>query len=290
MSDDPTPAPAYEPAPDSTSEAQATQAIDAPAVPWLILPTYNEAENIEAIIAAAGEVLAGASPEGYRVLVVDDGSPDGTGEIADCLAAEHDWVRVLHRTEKNGIGPAYLAGFRHALDHGAAYVFEMDSDFSHDPADLARLLAAVRSGADLALGSRYVPGGGVADWGLLRRLISEGGSTYARLVLGLDVRDLTGGFKCFRREVLEAIHFDSVRSQGYAFQVELTYRAVRASFRVVEVPIVFKDRERGQSKMSWRIAAEAMWLVPLLRAGRQPPPPRQVAGAESARDEHTRTA
>src|SRR5271165_6963187 len=219
--------------------------------PWLILPTYNEAENVEAIVAAAGDVLARAAPEGFRVLVVDDGSPDGTGELADRLAAEHDWLQVLHRAEKNGIG--------------AGYLMEMDSDFSHDPADLARLLAAVRGGADLALGSRYVPGGGVRDWGLLRRIVSEGGSTYARLVLGLSVRDLTGGFKCFRREVLEAIHFDSVRSRGYAFQVELTYRAVRAGFRVVEVPIVFRDRERGQSKMSWRIAAEAMWLVPGLR-------------------------
>jgi dolichol-phosphate mannosyltransferase len=233
--------------------------------PWLILPTYNEAENVEEIILASGEVLGRAAPEGFRVLVVDDGSPDGTGAIADRLAAEHDWVEVLHRVEKNGIGPAYLAGFRHALEHDAGYVMEMDSDFSHDPADLARLLEAVNAGADLALGSRYVPGGGVKNWGLLRRFISEGGSTYARLVLGLHIRDLTGGYKCFRREVLEAIHFDGVRSQGYAFQVELTYRAVRAGFVVEEVPIVFKDRERGQSKMSWRIAAEAMWLVPRLR-------------------------
>jgi dolichol-phosphate mannosyltransferase len=233
--------------------------------PWLILPTYNEAENIEAIVAAAGGVLADAADDGFRVLVVDDGSPDGTGEIADRLAAEHDWVEVLHRPEKNGIGPAYLAGFRHALDREAGYVIEMDSDFSHDPADIRRLLEAVKGGADLALGSRYVPGGGVRDWGLLRRFISEGGSTYARWVLGLRVRDLTGGFKCFRREVLEAIQFDAVRSRGYAFQVELTYRAVRAGFRVVEVPIVFRDRQRGQSKMSWRIAAEAMWLVPGLR-------------------------
>jgi dolichol-phosphate mannosyltransferase len=233
--------------------------------PWLILPTYNEAENIRAILSASAEVLAGAAPEGFRVLVVDDGSPDGTGAIAQELSAEHEWLDVLHRSEKNGIGPAYLAGFRHALDRGAGYVMEMDSDFSHDPADLARLLAAVREDADLALGSRYVPGGGVTDWGLLRRFISEGGSTYARWVLGLKVRDLTGGFKCFRREVLEAIHFDSVRSRGYAFQVELTYRAVRAGFRVVEVPIVFRDRQQGQSKMSWRIAAEAMWLVPRLR-------------------------
>jgi dolichol-phosphate mannosyltransferase len=235
------------------------------AEPWLILPTYNEAENARAIVTAAAAVLAEAAPDGFRILIVDDGSPDGTGRIADELAAEHDWMRVLHRSEKNGIGPAYLAGFRHALDAGAGYVMEMDSDFSHDPADLARLLQAVRDGADLALGSRYVPGGGVVDWGLLRRVVSEGGSTYARLVLGLHVRDLTGGFKCFRREVLEAIDFASVRSQGYAFQVELTYRAVQAGFRVVEVPIVFRDREQGTSKMSWRIAAEAMWLVPLLR-------------------------
>jgi dolichol-phosphate mannosyltransferase len=233
--------------------------------PWLILPTYNEAENVAAIVAAAGEVLARAAPDGFRILIVDDGSPDGTGQLAEELAAEHDWVAVLHRTEKAGIGPAYLAGFRHALEAGAGYVMEMDSDFSHDPADLARLLAAVYDGADLALGSRYVPGGGVRNWGLLRRVISEGGSTYARIVLGLKVKDLTGGFKCFRREVLETIHLESVRSRGYAFQVELTYRAVQAGFRVVEVPIVFRDRERGQSKMSWRIAAEAMWLVPLLR-------------------------
>jgi dolichol-phosphate mannosyltransferase len=242
--------------------------------PWLILPTYNEAENVEAIVAAASEVLASATAStsgggGFAVLVVDDGSPDGTGQIADRLAAEHDWMHVLHRAEKNGIGPAYLAGFRHALDHGAGYVMEMDCDFSHDPADLARLLAAVDrnspESADLALGSRYVPGGGVSDWGWLRRFISEGGSTYSRRVLGLQVRDLTGGFKCFRREVLEAIDFAGVRSHGYAFQVELTYRAVRAGFDVVEVPIVFRDRQHGTSKMSWRIAAEAMWLVPRLR-------------------------
>jgi dolichol-phosphate mannosyltransferase len=238
---------------------------------WLILPTYNEAENIEAILTAAGDALADAPCEEYRVLVVDDGSPDGTGRIVEELARELPWVEVLHRGAKEGIGPAYLAGFRHALRNGAAYVLEMDSDFSHDPADLVRLLQAVDDGADLALGSRYVAGGAVSDWGLLRRLISEGGSTYARLVLGLRVRDLTGGFKCFRREVLEAIHFDGVRSQGYAFQVELTYRAVRAGFRVVEVPITFRDRQHGQSKMSWRIAAEAMWLVPQLRHGRQPP-------------------
>jgi len=236
-----------------------------PGEPWLILPTYNEAANIEAIIGAAGAVLAKAAPEGFRVLVVDDGSPDGTGEKADRLAGEHSWLGVLHRSEKTGIGPAYVAGFRHALEHGAGLLMEMDSDFSHEPADLARLLAAVREGADLALGSRYVPGGGVSDWGVLRRVISAGGSMYARVVLGLRVRDLTGGFKCFRREVLEAIDLDRVRSQGYAFQVELTYRAVQGGFRVVEVPIIFRDRQHGDSKMSWRIAAEAMWLVPAMR-------------------------
>jgi dolichol-phosphate mannosyltransferase len=238
-----------------------------PGEPWLILPTYNEAENVEAILTAAGEVLAAASPDGFRILVVDDGSPDGTGELADAMAERHDWAQVLHRTEKGGIGPAYLAGFDHALRAGAGYVMEMDSDFSHDPADLARLLEAARGDADLALGSRYVPGGGVADWGPVRRFISEGGSTYARIVLGLDVKDLTGGFKCFRREVLEAIRFDQVRSRGYAFQVELTYRAVQAGFKVQEVPITFRDRDLGTSKMSWKIVAEAMWLVPLLRFG-----------------------
>jgi dolichol-phosphate mannosyltransferase len=238
-----------------------------PGEPWLILPTYNEADNIEAIMDASAAVLSQAAPEGFRILVVDDGSPDGTGEIADTMAERHDWARVLHRTEKGGIGPAYIAGFEHALGEGAGYVMEMDSDFSHDPADLARLLEAARGDADLALGSRYVPGGGVTDWGLLRRFISQGGSTYARIVLGLKIRDLTGGFKCFRAEVLEAIDFETVRSRGYAFQVELTYRAVQHGFRVVEVPIVFRDREHGQSKMHWRIAAEAMWLVPMLRFG-----------------------
>jgi dolichol-phosphate mannosyltransferase len=244
---------------------------------WLILPTFNEAENIEPIVHAAGEVLGQAAPGAFRILVVDDGSPDGTGELADRLASEHDWLRVLHRTQREGLGPAYLAGFRHALDAGAGYVMEMDSDFSHDPSDLARLLDAVRGGADLALGSRYVRGGGVTDWGILRRVVSQGGSTYARWVLGLRVRDLTGGFKCFRREVLEAIHFESVQARGYAFQVELTYRAVRAGFAVVEVPIIFRDRLRGESKMSPRIAIEAMWLVPRLRFGRQPVTPASQA-------------
>ena len=240
--------------------------------PWLILPTFNEAENLETVVHAARAVLGDAAPEGFRILVVDDDSPDGTGAIADRLASEHpDEVAVLHRAERQGLGPAYLAGFGEALAGGAGYVFEMDSDLSHDPSDLARLLTAVRDdGADVALGSRYVAGGGVTDWGLVRRLVSRGGSWYARRVLGLDVRDLTGGYKCFRREVLEAIDLPTVRSQGYAFQVELTYRAVQAGFRVTEVPIRFRDRRAGTSKMSWHIAAEAMWLVPQLRRRRVP--------------------
>jgi dolichol-phosphate mannosyltransferase len=237
-----------------------------PADAWLILPTYDEAENIEQIVHASLAVLRRAAPGAHRILIVDDSSPDGTGDIADRLAREHDVVHVLHRTEREGLGPAYLAGFAHALAAGAGFVLEMDSDFSHDPADLSRLLVAVRD-ADLALGSRYVPGGGVSDWGLVRRIVSRGGSFYARLVLGMKVRDLTGGFKCFRREVLEAIDLPTVRSRGYAFQVELTHRAVRAGFRVVEVPIVFREREHGQSKMTWRIAIEAAVLVPKLRFG-----------------------
>jgi dolichol-phosphate mannosyltransferase len=235
---------------------------------WLILPTYDEAENLEKIVRAALVVLERAAPQAHRILVVDDGSPDGTGDIADRLAAQIDAVEVLHRTVREGLGPAYLAGFAHALAHGAAFVMEMDADFSHDPNDLARLLAATDD-ADLVLGSRYVAGGGVSDWGLVRRLVSRGGSWYARIVLGLPVRDLTGGFKCFRREVLEAIDLPTIRSRGYAFQVELTHRALRAGFRVVELPIVFRDRQHGTSKMTWRIAGEAAILVPQLRFGRR---------------------
>jgi dolichol-phosphate mannosyltransferase len=227
---------------------------------WLVLPTYNEAENIEGFVEAARTKL----PASARVLVVDDNSPDGTGAIADRLATEHGNVEVLHRPRKEGLGPAYIAGFHHALAAGAELVLEMDSDFSHDPAYLPRLLEAADR-ADLVLGSRYVPGGGVGDWGALRRAISRGGSTYARLVLGVEVRDLTGGFKCFRREVLEAIDLDSVQARGYAFQVEMTYRAIKRGFRVVEVPIVFRDRRAGDSKMDREIVAEAVWRVPLLR-------------------------
>jgi dolichol-phosphate mannosyltransferase len=239
-----------------------------PGPAWLILPTFDEAENIELIVDAALGVLRAAAPGEFHILVVDDESPDGTGRIADRLALENDELEVLHRTVREGLGPAYLAGFAHALAQGAGYVFEMDADFSHDPADLARLLAVVRDGgADLALGSRYVDGGAVRDWGLVRRFVSRGGSLYARIVLGLPVRDLTGGFKCFRAEVLEAIDLPTVRAHGYAFQVELTNRTIRRGFRVVEVPITFRDRLRGRSKMSAKIALEAMVLVPQLRRG-----------------------
>jgi dolichol-phosphate mannosyltransferase len=222
------------------------------------LPTYNERENLEAMLRAL-------EPIGVRVLVIDDNSPDGTGELADRLAAELGYVDVLHRESKEGLGPAYLAGFRRALEGDAELVLEMDCDFSHDPDYVPRLIAAVEEGADLALGSRYVPGGGVRNWGLLRRVISAGGSLYARVILSVEVRDLTGGFKCYRRTVLETIDLDAVDSKGYAFQIETTYRALRAGFKVVEVPITFADREVGGSKMSKAIVAEAIWKVPGLR-------------------------
>jgi dolichol-phosphate mannosyltransferase len=228
---------------------------------WLVLPTYNEAENLEALVTKARQCL----PAGASILIVDDSSPDGTGDLADRIAGEDAAVEVLHRPVKEGLGPAYIAGFRRALDAGAGRVLEMDVDFSHDPADLPRLLAAIDAGADLAVGSRYIPGGGVEDWPAARRLISRSGSTYARFVLGVGIHDLTGGFKCFRREVLEAIDFASVQSKGYSFQIEMTYRAIQRGYRVVEVPIVFRDRQKGTSKMDHRIVAEAAWRVPLLR-------------------------
>jgi dolichol-phosphate mannosyltransferase len=222
------------------------------------LPTYNERDNVERMVRA---LVA----HGVDVLVIDDGSPDGTGAIADRLAAELDAVSVLHRPRKDGLGPAYIAGFRRALADGAELILEMDCDFSHDPADLPRLVAAAAD-ADLVLGSRYVPGGGVRNWGLGRRVISRGGSLYAQVLLGLRVRDLTGGFKCYRRAVLEALPLGDIDSKGYAFQIETTYRALRAGFRVVEIPITFVDREVGGSKMSRAIVLEAIWKVPLLRA------------------------
>ncbi|HKG43238.1 MAG TPA: polyprenol monophosphomannose synthase [Gaiellaceae bacterium] len=221
------------------------------------LPTYNERENLERMLRA----LEG---KGVSVLVIDDNSPDGTGDLADRLATELDHVQVLHREHKQGLGPAYLAGFQRALAEGAELVLEMDADFSHDPSDVPRLLAAAR-GADLVLGSRYAAGGSIANWGRIRRFVSSGGSLYARVLLGVGVRDLTGGFKCFRREVLEALDLEAIASRGYAFQIETTYRALRAGFRVVEIPISFTDREYGGSKMSRSIVAEAIWKVPALR-------------------------
>jgi len=232
-----------------------------PAV-WVVVPTYNEAENVEAFVAAVLDAVPSAT-----VLVVDDNSPDGTGEIAARLAAARERVEVLRRPRKEGLGPAYVAGFHLALARGADLLVEMDSDFSHDPAELGTLIAA-SADADLVIGSRYIPGGAVADWSASRRAISRGGSAYARLVLGLDVQDLTGGFKCFRREVLEAIDIDGIGSKGYAFQVETTYRTVAAGFRVVEVPITFRDRLAGDSKMNGAIVVEAALRVPLLRLGR----------------------
>jgi dolichol-phosphate mannosyltransferase len=222
------------------------------------LPTYNERENLEAMLRAL-------EPLGVEVLVIDDNSPDGTGELADRLAAELDFVSVLHRERKQGLGPAYLAGFRRVLAGDADYVLELDCDFSHDPADIPRLLAACEAGADLALGSRYVPGGGTANWGLARRIVSWGGSFYARVLLGVSIRDLTGGFKCFRRHVLESLDLDAIESKGYAFQIETTYRVLRKGFTIVEVPIRFVDRTEGESKMTRGIFLEAVRKVPLLR-------------------------
>jgi dolichol-phosphate mannosyltransferase len=231
---------------------------------WIVIPTYNEAENIEGIVRSAANQLERLVPGGFHILVVDDESPDGTGRIADRLAGEIAELEVLHHGPKSGLGQAYLAGFERALTGGAERVVEMDADFSHDPTYLGPLLSAAED-ADLVLGSRYVAGGGVRDWGLLRRMISRGGGIYARLILQVDVHDLTGGFKCIQRRVLEAIDLPSVRAEGYVFQIEVTYRALLAGFRVREVPIVFRDRTAGSSKMSPRIAVEAMWLVPRLR-------------------------
>jgi dolichol-phosphate mannosyltransferase len=230
---------------------------------WVILPTYNERANLEPLVSSVRSVLDACAPD-HSILIVDDGSPDGTGELADRLASEDRRVQVLHGNRKRGLGKAYIEGFRYALERSAALVIEMDADFSHDPAHLPSLIDGARE-ADLVLGSRYVDGGGVQDWGPQRRVVSRAGCWYARTVLGVGVKDLTGGFKCFRREVLEAIDLESVHSQGYAFQVELTYRALRAGFRVKEVPILFTERRVGHSKMSRRILLEATWMVPRLR-------------------------
>lgn len=227
------------------------------------LPTYNERENLERMLLALREVLR----EGDRVLVIDDSSPDGTGEIADRLAGELDFVDVLHRPAKEGLGRAYVDGFAHVLETDAELVLEMDCDFSHDPTDVPRLIAAAEAGADLVLGSRYVAGGGTRNWGLARRLISRGGSLYTALFLRMGVKDPTGGFKCFRREVLERLDLAAITPRGYAFQIETTYRVKQLGFRVVEIPIVFVDRAAGHSKMSRSVVLEAIWRVPLLRLG-----------------------
>lgn len=231
---------------------------------WITLPTFNEVGNVERITRACVAQLERIAPDDYRVLIVDDASPDGTGELADRLAAELPAVEVVHRTGKRGLGRAYLAGFEHVLAMGAELVVVMDADYSHDPAHLPALLEAAKD-SDVVLGSRYVPGGGVVNWPQLRRVLSRAGSLYARLMLGVDVRDLTGGFRCIHREVLERVELPTLRSQGYVFNIELTYRALRAGFIVTEVPIWFADRTVGESKISLGIAVEALWLVPVLR-------------------------
>ena len=230
---------------------------------WVVMPTFNEALNLEPVIEATRAHL----PAGGRILIVDDNSPDGTGHVADGLAHGSDDLEVLHRREKEGLGPAYVAGFERVLESGASLIVQMDADLSHDPADIPRLLAAAGE-ADVVIGSRYVAGGGVPDWGLRRRLMSRVGSAYAQLALGLPYRDLTGGFKVIRREVLETIDLEGTASHGYAFQVELTYRAARAGFRIEEIPILFRDRRAGNSKMDARIVFEAAIGVPRMRLRR----------------------
>jgi len=247
-----------------TSQTLAQDSAPAPAIgagAWVILPTYNEKENIRSISAAILAALPGC-----MLLVVDDGSPDGTGAIADELAAAEPRVRVRHRTAKQGLGRAYLDGFGVAMGAGAAIVLQMDADWSHDPAALPSLvLPVVEDRADLVIGSRYTQGGGVEDWGWVRRFISKGGSTFARIVLGLSPHDLTGGFKAWRASTLASVPFDGVRAGGYVFQIEMTYRASRFGARVAEVPIIFRDRRLGQSKMSRRIIVEALLVVVGLR-------------------------
>jgi dolichol-phosphate mannosyltransferase len=244
---------------------------------WVILPTYNERENLATVVTRTRTALASCDPPVEdTVLIVDDASPDGTGELADRLAGEHEGVRVLHRTRKGGLGGAYLAGFDEALAAGADLVIEMDADLSHDPADLPRLIDAAREGADVVLGSRYLSGGGIEGWSLHRRLISRAGGRYAAAVLGLRVSDLTGGFKCFRASALRAMDRELVRSRGYAFQIELTFHAARAGLEIAEVPIVFREREHGRSKMSPAIALEALWKVPLMRLHTLSPAPERL--------------
>jgi dolichol-phosphate mannosyltransferase len=244
---------------------------------WLTVPTFNESGNVERIVRGALAQLEICAPGDHRVVIVDDASPDGTGLIADALAVELAAVEVVHRPGKQGLGRAYRAGFERALAGGAELVIVMDADYSHDPAHLPALLAAARD-ADLVLGSRYVAGGAILQWPWLRRVLSRAGSLYARTILGVGVRDLTGGFRCIRREVLESVDVATLRSQGYVFNIEFSYRALRAGYRVVEVPIIFRDRTVGESKISLTIAIEALWLVPGLRWHR----PRRVWPARTA--------
>lgn len=237
----------------------------------VILPTYNERDTLPQTVT---RIMAVSDEHdlGLSVLVVDDGSPDGTGAIADRLSVDDPRISVLHRTAKEGLGPAYIAGFRRALADGAELVFEMDADLSHEPAYLPAMIGRIERGADVVLGSRYVRGGGVAGWGLGRRLVSRGGCLYAQLVLGLPYRDLTGGFKCFRRRALECLDLDGIGASGYGFQIETTWRAHRLGLRIAEVPIIFVDRRVGQSKMTYGIALEAATLVWKLLLERRPSP------------------
>ena len=253
-----------------TVEHAGAPSVEAPGSPsdaaadgvWVVLPTYNEAENVEPMVAAILAALPAAT-----VLVVDDGSPDGTGRLADDLAAADDRVRVRHRSQKQGLGRAYLDGFGVALAGGATAIVQMDADFSHDPAALPSLVGPIADdAADLVIGSRYAKGGSVEDWGIGRRVISRGGSLFARIVLGLGQNDLTGGFKAWRATTLAAVPFDGVHAGGYVFQIEMTFRASRAGARIREVPITFRDRRVGMSKMSRRIVVEALVVVVQLRA------------------------
>jgi dolichol-phosphate mannosyltransferase len=226
---------------------------------YIVIPTYNEIENIHILLDA---VLSSAP--NLHVIIVDDNSPDGTGQAADKLSATDERILVIHREGKLGLGTAYIAGFKRALAEEADLIMEMDADFSHDPVYIPKLIAAAQN-ADVAIGSRYVPGGATPDWGLGRKVISRGGSLYAKIILGLRVNDLTGGFKCFQRGVLEAIDLDAVHSSGYSFQIEMNYKTSQKGFRITEVPIVFPDRRVGKSKMSRHIVTEAMTMVPRLR-------------------------
>lgn len=248
--------------PNTTRGIPAAQLVE-PADCTIVIPTYNECENIGALLEQVLDMPR------FRVLVVDDNSPDGTAAIVSKIAKDQPRVELLSRPGKQGLGTAYIAGFRRALDEGARYVCEMDADFSHDPQYLPVLLEAAETRYDVVLGSRYIAGGRTTDWGLLRKVISRGGNLYARLILGLPIMDATGGFRCYHRRVLEAINLDAIQSNGYAFQIELVYRANQAGFRIGEIPIVFPDRRVGRSKMSRRIVAEALLTVLKLRFSRQ---------------------